>query len=96
MKLVRDLIPSILEQQGKAATFRKANPKEYYDLLLKKLQEETAEFLESHDAEEIVDIMEVMYTIAHEKGITPNRLEELRKQKAEKRGSFSNRIIYLK
>ena len=96
MKLVRDFIPEIVAQQGKTAAFRKANPKEYPELLIKKLQEETAEFLQSQDADEIIDILEVLYAIAHEKGMTPERLEELRKQKAEKRGTFTKRTILLK
>ena len=96
MKLVRDFIPEIAAQQGKAGLFRKANPKEYPELLIKKLQEEIAVFLQSRDADEMVDILEVLYAIAHERGITPERLAELRKQKAEKRGTFTKRIILLK
>lgn len=95
MKLVRDKIPSIIAQQGKECLFRKANPKEFPDLLLKKLKEETTEFVQSGDAEEMADILEVLYAIAREKGITPERLEELRKNKADKRGVFTKRIILL-
>lgn len=93
-KLVRDNIPTIIEQQHKTPITHIADEKEYHLELYKKLQEEVSEFLHDESVEELADILEVIYALArHEFHITPQELELLREEKAAKRGRFKKRII---
>ena len=92
-KLVRDRIPDIIRESGKEPVCRTATQEEALDYLARKLGEEAAEYLESRDAEELADVLEVVFAIAAEKGITPEKLEEIRARKARERGGFSGRIV---
>lgn len=92
-KLVRDNIPSIIEKKGGKAITHIANAKEYYAKLLEKLKEETNEFFESKSAEELADILEVMYALAKEVNVSKEELETLRLRKAQERGGFEKRTI---
>lgn len=92
-KLVRDRIPEIIKKQGKEPVTYIAQEDEYYRFLVKKLDEEMKEFLESNETEELVDLMEVIYAIAIQKGISKEELENIRSNKANERGEFKNRLI---
>ena len=92
-KLIRDNIPEIIEKDGKKAITHIAEEKEYQEALKKKLQEEVDEFLENPNEEELADILEVIYALCDLYKIDKNKLEQLRKEKAEKRGGFKNKII---
>jgi len=93
-KLVRDRIPEIIakEKRGKAP-YRIADPAEYSDFLSKKLTEEVQEFLESREPVELADILEVIHQLGKEAGFGPEEIEELRREKAIRRGGFNDRII---
>ncbi len=94
-KLVRDRIPEMLESKGMSPTVRAvSDEKEYMRRLIDKLEEEVEELLESGEAEELVDILEVVYSLAESKGLDHGKLEELRKKKAEERGSFKKALIW--
>lgn len=93
-KLVRDKIPEIIQKDtGKLPLIIKIKNKDFSNFLTTKLKEETDEFFESGSAEELVDILEVVYAIAKEKNISPKKLEQLRIQKKDKKGSFEKRIV---
>ena len=93
-KLVRDRIPEIIrEDRGETAPFRIASPREYHQLLALKLREEVREYLSDREPLELADILEVVYELAKETGLTPTQLEEMRKKKARERGGFHRRII---
>lgn len=92
-KLVRDKIPEIINAQGKTAVTSILPDDAYLLQLHRKLQEEMGEYMENHCAEEICDIIEVLYAIADTMGISPAQLEALRRQKAKERGGFSRRIF---
>ena len=92
-KLVRDKIPEIITQGGMKAITHIADEKEYEEALYQKLGEEVKEFQEKPSAEELADILEVVYAICDWKKIDRDELEKLRQEKAEKRGGFSKRII---
>ena len=51
-KLVRDLIPEIIETSGKTATIEVVNNEVAFDYLLKKLDEEVSEFKTDQNLEE--------------------------------------------
>jgi predicted house-cleaning noncanonical NTP pyrophosphatase (MazG superfamily) len=92
-KLVRDKIPEIIRKDGKTPVVHKADEAEYEAKLKKKLEEEVAEFLDKASGEELADVMEVVYALAEMLGVSIERLEEIRKNKAEKRGGFNERIV---
>ena len=93
-KLVRDRIPEIVAaDRGREAPFRIASPGEYRELLALKLKEEVGEYLDDYEAMELADILEVVYELAQEAGLTPTQLEAMRKEKARARGGFHRRIV---
>ena len=58
-----------------------------------KLDEETREFLAERTAEELADILEVVYALAEDAGLTPDGLEAIRLEKRFARGGFSQRLF---
>ena len=92
-KLVRDKIPEIIKKKGAVPITHIASDDEYWQKLKEKLQEEINEFMKDENAEELEDILEVIYTIRDYKKIDKNELELLRKKKAEERGGFKDKII---
>ena len=55
-KLVRDLIPEIIEASGKRCVCSTLSDEEYLDKLDEKLNEELAEYQESKSMEELADL----------------------------------------
>ena len=92
-KLVRDKIPEIIKKDGAVPIIRIADDEEYWQKLKEKLKEEVDEFLEESTEEELADVLEVIYSICDFKKVNKERLENLRKNKAEERGSFKEKII---
>lgn len=92
-KLVRDKIPEIIQADGQVPVIHIANKQEYKEKLLEKLQEEVQEFLRENDPDELADILEVIDAIVELNNIKPQSLQQIKKQKALKRGSFKKRII---
>jgi predicted house-cleaning noncanonical NTP pyrophosphatase (MazG superfamily) len=92
-KLVRDKIPSIIENFGKKVQIHTASEQEYLSGLKDKLTEEVHEFFDSEEIEELVDILEVVYALSEYNGFTIEELEKLREQKAQEKGRFTKRII---
>jgi predicted house-cleaning noncanonical NTP pyrophosphatase (MazG superfamily) len=95
MKLVRDKIPEIMEKDNEKPITKIADKEEYKLELIKKLKEETDEFIEKNNAEELIDILEVIYSLAKLDNISKEELENKRIQKSNERGSFNKRIILL-
>jgi predicted house-cleaning noncanonical NTP pyrophosphatase (MazG superfamily) len=58
-----------------------------------KLDEELAEYHESHSLEELADLLEVIYAVAQARGYTLEELESFRAKKAEARGAFQKKIL---
>ena len=92
-KLVRDRIPEIIKNDNLDAVFYVADSEEYYKVLIEKLNEEVREFIESNNVEELADIMEVVYALAEYNRLDEIKLNELRNDKAIKKGKFKNRIV---
>lgn len=93
-KLVRDLIPDILEEKGGEYFVRRANnDREYFHRLRNKLVEEVSEFLTSPSVEELADIQEVVLSLAFEMGYTQAELDDERLKKRRDRGGFSERWV---
>ena len=92
-KLVRDRIPKIIEASGKKCVCSTLSDEEYLAMLDAKLNEELAEYQESKSMEELADLLEVMHAVALARGSSMEEVEQIRKQKAEKRGGFEKRIL---
>ncbi|PFY91634.1 nucleoside triphosphate pyrophosphohydrolase [Bacillus pseudomycoides] len=96
-KLVRDRIPEIIKNNGKTSTTIILDEKEYIEEIGKKIGEELTEYLEAenkeHKVEELADLLELVNALAQYEGVTLEDVEKVRKQKAEKRGCFQERIF---
>lgn len=92
-KLVRDRIPEIIEADGKTCTWETLSEEAYLQLLDEKLNEELAEYQESKSLEELADLLEVMQAVVRARGWTSEQLEQLRADKAARRGGFEKRIL---
>jgi len=92
-KLVRDKIPEIIKSTGAVPITHIASGDEYQQKLKAKLQEEVNEFLKDSSEEELADILEVIYALCDLYEIDKDKLEEFRKDKAERRGRFNDKII---
>ena len=96
-KLVRDCIPEIIRASGGEPRIRIADGAEYAALLRDKLAEEANEAIAAEAAdvtEELADVLEVVYAIADEHGVTRDELESVREAKAAERGGFGGRIVW--
>ena len=93
-KLVRDKIPQIIQADGKSPIIRTLSEEDYLQELDKKLNEEVAEYQADKSIEEMADVVEVLYAICEARGHSVDELEQVRKEKSEKRGAFKERIYW--
>ena len=91
-KLVRDKIPQMIEEEGFIPNTCTLSEDEYIEALRVKLTEEVQEYLSDRNAEELADILEVVYALANAQGIPQDTLEQIRKAKADARGGFEKRL----
>lgn len=94
-KLVRDKIPEIIEQNGGKAEIRVLSDEEYRAYLEAKLDEEAGEYHREKNAEELADILEVVYALAASIGCSKEELLELYQKKHDARGGFEKRILLI-
>ena len=94
-KLVRDKIPDIITRSGDKPVTRILGAGAYRRALWRKLREEVAEFGESGEVEELADILEVVYALAEDEGVSQFQLEEMRKLKRRERGGFDRRVLLI-
>ena len=92
-KLVRDRIPEIIEKDGKTCETEVLSDDDYLVMLDAKLDEELAEYHQDKNIEELADLMEVIYAVAEARGYSIEQLESVRKEKAEKRGAFKEKVF---
>lgn len=98
-KLVRDLIPQIIEADNKTCVTHILEDSEYIAEVNKKMHEELAEYEEATTAEdaveELADLLELIHAAAKCHGVTVDELETVRAEKAAKRGGFNERIYLM-
>lgn len=87
-KLVRDLIPQIIERDGKKAKLIKIIGPKLNEALVNKLSEEGQEFLEEMNIEELADILEIVHALIELNDFQLEDVEQIRKSKQEQRGAF--------
>ena len=92
-KLVRDRIPEIIESSGRTCVTEILSDEDYLRMLDAKLDEELAEYHNDQNIEELADLIEVIYAAAAARGYTIEQLEQVRAEKAEKRGGFQKKIL---
>lgn len=98
-KLVRDRILEVIEKAGKNYTSRILSEEEYKQEVRKKMHEELAEYEEAatneEAVEELADLLELIHAAAFIHGASIEQLENIRHQKATKRGGFNERIYLI-
>lgn len=92
-KLVRDRIPEIIEASGKTCVMEILSDEAYLKMLDAKLDEELAEYHKDQNIEELADLLEVIRTCATARGYSIDALEQVRAEKAVKRGGFEKKIL---
>ena len=92
-KLVRDLIPEIIEESGKTCVVSTLSDEEYLRMIDEKLNEELAEYHADGSIEELADLIEVIYAAAKARGYTIEQLESVRVKKAQQRGVFDKKLL---
>jgi predicted house-cleaning noncanonical NTP pyrophosphatase (MazG superfamily) len=95
-KLVRDKIPEIIKADGKECETRVLDDQEYLLSLNKKLDEELREYYESESIDELVDMVEVIYAVARQYGISIQEFERLRLLKRQERGGFDQKLLLMR
>lgn len=95
-KLIRDRIPQVIGKAGKQAIIEKAKGGELLKLLNIKLEEELNEYKESGNIEELADLVEVVYGILDNKGVSIEEFERIRQEKNDKRGAFKEGLVLIK
>ncbi|OZC67263.1 phosphoribosyl-ATP pyrophosphohydrolase [Rhodococcus sp. 06-462-5] len=94
-KLVRDLIPSIIEASGRVPKYRILETEDYGNALIDKLFEEAREFRDASTEgrpEELADVLEVVRALAAHLGLTNEALDTVAADKRSQRGGFEQRI----
>ncbi|MBO7196498.1 MAG: nucleoside triphosphate pyrophosphohydrolase [Clostridia bacterium] len=94
-KLVRDLIPDIIEESGGECRTRILSDKEYLEMIDAKLDEELAEYHKDQNIEELADLLELIQAATVARGYTLEELESVRAEKAKKRGEFEKKIFLI-
>ena len=95
-KLVRDKIPENINSIiGRTCNYKILDEDEYMKELDKKLFEEAHEFIEEHSVEELADLTEVILAIMKAKNISKEQVEEARRIKNNKKGSFNDKIYLI-
>ena len=92
-KAIRDKIPEIIEKDGYSCNIKTLSDQEFLVEIEKKLSEEVDEYQNDKNPEELADILEVIYRIAQLRGISKEKLEEIRINKVEKRGAFEKNLF---
>ena len=94
-KAIRDKSPEISAESGKKSNIKYLDDESFLAELEKKLSEEVNEYTESKDVEELADLLEVIYRISELRGVNSDELDEIRKDKAKKRGKFDDNLFLI-
>ena len=98
MKLVRDRIPELAAANGHPGTFHQAATEAEYALWLRaKLLEEAQEAATASPAdlaEELGDVLQVLYALAELAGAAAAEIECARARKARTHGTYTRRILW--
>ncbi len=97
MKLVRDYIPEIIEEDGKWCLTRKVHGvDEHMVMLREKIIEEAQEFIENPCYEEAADMLEVIKAFCFLSDLELDVAIDTAEKKSQERGGFQRGIILQK
>jgi predicted house-cleaning noncanonical NTP pyrophosphatase (MazG superfamily) len=97
VKLVRDRIPELAAANGQPGIFHHATEAEFARCLRAKLLEEAQEAATASPAtlaEELGGVLQVLYALAADAGLTAAEIECARARKARTHGIYTRRIIW--
>jgi predicted house-cleaning noncanonical NTP pyrophosphatase (MazG superfamily) len=97
VKLVRDRIPELAAAAGQPGGFHESSPAEFALWLRAKLLEEAGEAASASPAElaeELGDVLLVLYALAAAAGLAAAEIECARARKARTHGAYTHRIIW--
>ncbi|MFZ3588916.1 phosphoribosyl-ATP pyrophosphohydrolase [Bacillus sp. DJP31] len=98
-KLVRDLIPDVIDRAGKTYSTRILEDEEYILELKKKSFEELEEYMKTTNTEEameeLADLLEIIHALAECHDTSFKEIEVIRKQKAITKGAFKNKVFLI-
>ena len=95
-KLVRDNIPSIIEKNGRNVNYKQIkNQKEKLSFLGLKLIEESKEYVQNQNIEELADILEILYSILELTNTSFDNLQKIRREKKQVKGGFDKGYILI-
>lgn len=96
-KLVRDNIPEIINSHGEDVRLIKLKGEALISALKRKIIEEAFEINDAKTIDDVIeelsDLQEVVISLQHELRISKKSVEQKRKDKAKKRGSFSSGVM---
>lgn len=96
-KLVRDMIPEIIEKDGEKPFIKILNEEEYKKELKKKLKEEAEEVIGAENnndlIKEIGDVLEVLDYIEKSFGLDKEEILKIKQERKIKRGGFDKKIF---
>lgn len=85
----------MIEASGKTCVTETLLGDAYLEMLDKKLDEELAEYQKSKSLEELADLLEVLQAVLKARGWTWEQVEQVRSEKAAKRGAFHQLLFEL-
>ncbi len=95
-KLVRDKVPSLVTKDGGSYSLKLLSPLEHKHEITKKLFEELEEYHEANSKEsaieELVDMVELIYSALKLHDVSIEEFELIRKEKKKLKGSFEKGI----
>lgn len=95
LKLVRDSVPALLQAKGVQCAVMQITSEDpgYEEMLIRKLEEEVAEFRREGNTQELADVIEVLHALQ----ALPkhNEVEVLRNKKRETHGGFTKGFILI-
>jgi predicted house-cleaning noncanonical NTP pyrophosphatase (MazG superfamily) len=97
VKLVRDRIPELTAANGQPGTWHQATEAEFARGLRAKLLEEAQEAATASPAElaeELGDVLQVLYALAATTGLAASEIECARARKARTHGTYTRRILW--
>ena len=96
MKLVRDFIPKIIEEDGRSCKWRTVfGEDEHITMLSAKMREEVDEFVDNPCYEEAADMVEVIKAFCYLNGLEWDIVLGWAVNKQETHGGFNNGLVLL-
>jgi predicted house-cleaning noncanonical NTP pyrophosphatase (MazG superfamily) len=95
-KVIRDRIPEIIKSKGEHCIVKRLTDAEFLSELEKKLHEDLDEYDKNKSLEGLADILEVVNRIAELRGFSREKMEAIRKKKAEERGGFEGNLFLIR